>query len=196
MRRKDRQMSKEYGFEVIDRSKYGVVSMIDQEGEPYGIPLSIIREENTLYFHSAKDGKKVKNFAKNPKVSIAFIGELKIPENFTKEELDEIAKDESKAAVFISSVFTTEYESALTKGKVEIVEDEKEKIKAMKFICEKYTPSKMKYFNIAIKPGLNRTNVYKVEIEEITSKRKRYDINGEEMKWERMEWIKLTNATL
>ncbi len=42
----------------------------------------------------------------------------KIPESYTKDELDEIAKDESKALLFISSVFTTEYESAVVKGKV------------------------------------------------------------------------------
>ena len=68
-----------------------------------------------------------------------------------------------------------------------MLEDEKEKIKAMKLICEKYTPRKMKYFDMAIKAGLKRTNVYKVEIEDITSKRKKYDMHGEELKWQRME---------
>lgn len=111
MRRKDREMSKDYAFKIVDKAKYGVVSLIE-EHEPYGIPLSII---------------------------------------------------------------------------VELVEDEKEKIKAMRLICEKYTPEKMKYFDMAIKAGLKRTNVYKVEIEEITSKRKKYDVDGEEMKWGRME---------
>lgn len=188
MRRKDRAMGEDYGFEIIDKSKYGLVSMIEENDQPYGIPLSIIREENILYFHSAKDGKKVKIFEKNPKLSIAFIGQVQVPENFTEEELDGIVEDESKAVLLISSVFTTEYESVVVKGKVELVEDEKEKIKVMKLICEKYTPTKMKYFNMAIKAGLKRTNVYKVKIEDITSKRKKYDINGEEMKWARMEW--------
>lgn len=56
----------------------------------------------------------------------------------------------------------------------------------MKLICEKYTPTKMDYFDLAIKAGLKRTNVYKIEIEEVKAKRKKYDINGEEMKWGRM----------
>jgi len=174
MRRKDREMGKKFGMEVIDKSIYGIISMIDENNEPYGIPLSIVRDENILYFHSAMDGKNV---------SVAFIGETKIPENYTKDELDEIAKDESKAALLTSNVFTTEYESAVVKGRVKLVENEEEKIKAMKLICEKYTPAKMDYFNMAIKAGLKRTNVYKIEIEEIKSKRKKYDINGEEMKW-------------
>ena len=187
MRRKDREMSKEYGLKIIDKSNYGVISIVDEKCEPYGIPLSIVREDNTLYFHSAKDGKKVEIFEKNPMVNITFIGEVNIPNNFTEEELDDIVKDESKAVLLISSVFTTEYESTVIQGKVSLVKDEKIKIKAMKLICEKYTPDKMKYFNMAIKAGLNRTNVYRVGIEEITSKRKKYDSQGKEMKWERMK---------
>jgi nitroimidazol reductase NimA-like FMN-containing flavoprotein (pyridoxamine 5'-phosphate oxidase superfamily) len=187
MRRKDREMSREFGLKVIDKSRYGVLSMTGEDNEPYGIPLSIVRDGNNLYFHSAMDGRKVKIFATSPKVSIAFVGETKIPENYTKEGLDEIVKDESKAVLLISKVFTTEYESAVVKGKVKLVEDEDEKIKAMKLICEKYTLTKMDYFNMAIKSGLKRTNVYRIEIEEIKAKRKKYDIHGEEMKWGRME---------
>lgn len=187
MRRKDREITREFGIEVIDKSRYGILSMIDENDEPYGIPLSIVKDGDYLYFHSAMDGKKVKIFKNNPKVNIAFVGKTKIPENYTKEELDEIVKDESKAVLLISKVFTTEYESAVVTGKVELVEDEEEQIKAMRLVCEKYTPTKMDYFATAIKAGLKRTNVYRIEIEEIKAKRKKYDLNGEEMKWARME---------
>lgn len=187
MRRKDREMSKEFGIEVIDKSSHGVVSMIDENNEPYSIPLSIVRYGNNLYFHSALDGKKVKIFDNNPIVSVSFVGQIKIPENFSKEELDELAQDKSKAGTFISKVFTTEYESAIVKGKIKLVEDEEEKLKSIKLICEKYTPTKMNYFNLAIESGLHILNMYKIEIEEITAKRKKYDMHGEEMKWGRME---------
>lgn len=186
MRRKDREMDKKFGFGIIDKSRYGIISMID-EGEPYGVPLSIIRDGNNLYFHSATDGRKVEILEKNAKVSVAFVGEVEVPENFTKEELDEIANDKSKAVMFISSVFTTQFESAIVKGKAKKIKDEEEKIKAMRLICEKYTPTKMEYFDMAIKAGLNRTNVYKIEIEDMTAKRKKYDFEGKEMKWARME---------
>jgi hypothetical protein len=187
MRRKDREMSKAFGIEIIDKSKYGVLSMIAEDKEPYGVPLSIVRDGNTLYFHSAMDGRKVKILAENPKISVTFVGETKIPENYTKEELDEIVKDESKAVLLISKVFTTEFQSAIVTGKVKLVGEENEKIKALQLICEKYTPNKMAYFTMAIKAGLKKTNVYAVEIEEITAKRKKYDIHGEEMKWGRTE---------
>ncbi len=187
MRRKDRQMNEEFGFSIIDASTYGTISMIDENQEPYGIPLSIVRDGQVLYFHSALDGKKVKALQKNPSVSISFVGEVKVPENYEKEALDEIVKDESKAVLLISSVFTTEYESVIVRGNTELVQGEEEKVKAMKLICEKYTPTKMDYFEMAIHAGLKRTNVYKVEIEEIESKRKKYDLRGKELKWGRIE---------
>lgn len=182
MRRKDREMDREFGIEVIDKSKYGVLSMIAEGDEPYGLPLSIVRDGEYLYFHSAMDGRKVKTFVKNPNVSVVFVGEIRIPENYTEEELREIAEDRSKAALLISKVFTTEYESAVVKGRVELVEDEQEKIRAMRLICEKHTPTKMDYFDMAIGAGLKRTNIYRIEMEEIKAKRKKYDTRGKEIK--------------
>lgn len=123
MRRKDREMDRKFGIEVIDRARYGVLSMVTDGNEPYGVPISIVRDGNSLYFHSAKDGKKVKVLTNNPNVSIVFVGEVKVPENYTEEQLTKIAKDESKAALLISKVFTTEYESAIVKGRVNPVED-------------------------------------------------------------------------
>lgn len=183
MRRKDREMDREFGLKVIDKAVYGVLSMIDENNDPYCIPLSIVREGNTLYFHSARDGKKVQIFSNSPRVCITFVGETRIPENLSKEELNEIIKDETKAGIVTSKVFTTEFESAVVSGKVKLVERETERINALRLVCEKYTPSKMDYFSMAVKSGLNATNIYSVEIEEISAKRKKFDKNGEELKW-------------
>lgn len=187
MRRKDREINKEFALTIIDKSRYGVLSVIDNNNLPYGLPLSIVRDKNKLYFHSAMEGKKVEIFKNNPNVSLAFVGETKVPENYNKDELDELVKDESKAVLLISRVFTTEFESAIVTGKVHLVEDREEKIHGLKLICEKYAPSKMDYFSTAIKAGLKRVNVYSIEIEDLTAKRKKYDDFGEEMKWGRME---------
>ncbi|PRR76946.1 Pyridoxamine 5'-phosphate oxidase [Clostridium liquoris] len=187
MRRKDREMNRKFGLEVIDKSTYGVLSMVDNDNKSYSIPLSIARDGNTLYFHSAMDGRKVEILEKNPKVSVVFVGETKIPEIYSNEELNEILKDESKAGMLGSKVFTTQFESAIVVGKVRLVEDEEEKVRGLRLICEKYVPTKMAYFPIAAKAGLKGTNVYSIEIEEITAKRKKYDANGEELKWAKTE---------
>ena len=187
MRRKDRAMSKDFGLKIIDKASYGVVSMVDGEGSPYSLPLSIVRDGETLYFHSAKGGKKVDILQISKCVSIVFVGEVCVPDNFSKDQLEDMAKDESLGIQFISKVFTTQFESAIVTGKTQIVEARDEKIKALKLICEKYTPDKMDYFDIAIKSGIDKTNVYSIRIEQLTAKRKKYDANNEEMKWERMK---------
>lgn len=51
MRRRDREMNREFGLEVIDKSIYGVLSIVADDNEPYSIPLSIVRDGNKLYFH-------------------------------------------------------------------------------------------------------------------------------------------------
>lgn len=35
MRRKDREMSREFGLKVIDRAPFGVLGLVDKEGKPY-----------------------------------------------------------------------------------------------------------------------------------------------------------------
>ena len=186
MRRKDRQMPPNFAHQVIDKAQYGVVSMIDGENT-YSVPLSIVRSGDVLYFHSAKQGRKVDVLAHNANVTVVFVGDKRVPENYSADELEEMNKDASMAVKLISSVFTTEFESAIITGVAKLVDNEEEKIAAMRLICEKYTPNKMEYFDTAITAGLNRTNVYKVEMESISAKRKKYDSDGVEMKYGRME---------
>ncbi len=182
MRRKDREMNREFGYQVMDKARFGVVSMMDENNQPYGIPLSVAREGNALYFHSAMEGKKVDIFAGSPSVSIVFVGDVKVPELYREEELEEMAKDETKASLLIRKVFTTEFESAMARGRVEKVTSEEERLQGMKVICNKFTPTKMAYFEAAAKAGLYRANVYKLEMEEVTAKRKKYDAQGNEIK--------------
>lgn len=186
MRRKDREMDRAFGLSVIDDAAYGTLATVDSQMQAYCLPLSIVREGNTLYFHSAKEGQKVEILKNNPQVCVSFVGRVQVPDNYTDEELDEIVKDEKQTVLLISKVFTTEFESAIVKGKVEEVVEREEQVRAMRLVCKKYTPTKMKYFDQAIKAGLGRAQVYKIEIDQITAKRKKYDQDGEEMKWGRM----------
>ena len=186
MRRKDRQMPQNFAHQVIDKAQYGVVSMIDKD-KSYSVPLSIVRSGDLLYFHSAKQGRKVDVLANNANVTVVFVGDKCVPENYSPDELEEMNRDASMAVKLISNVFTTEFESTIVTGVAKLVDDEEEKIGAMRLICEKYTPDKMQYFETAIVAGLNRTNVYRVKMETISAKRKKYDSEGVEMKYGRME---------
>lgn len=48
-------------------------------------------------------------------------------------------------------------------------------------ICRKYTPDKMALFDMAVTSGMKLTNIYRIAIERITAKRKKYDSDGKEM---------------
>lgn len=187
MRRKDREMGRDFALAVIDKSNYGVLSTVDSDNTPYAIPLSLVRKGDSLYFHSAKGGTKVDLFAEKRTVCVTFVGETKIPELFSEEELNSFLEDETKGTALSSKMFTTEFESAIVLGDISLVEDLDEVVDALRLLCEKYTPSKMAFFEMAYKPSLPRTNIYRINIREITAKRKKYDASGEEMKWGRME---------
>lgn len=187
MRRKDREMSLDFSVKLIDNSTYGVLSLIDSVGKPYGIPLSIVRDGDNLYFHSAKQGKKVESMQDGNPVSVAFIGRVEVPELYSESQLSALLEEEHIGKTLISKVFTTEFESVIVLGTINEVKEESERINAMRLICDKYTPSKMHLFDLAINAGMSRTAIYCIKIKSITGKRKQFDSQGEEMKWGRME---------
>ena len=186
MRRKDREMDRAFGLQVIDKAWHGVLSLVEGEGLAYGIPLSIAREGETLYFHSAKSGKKTELIKDGTLVHITFVGDCQAPSVMTDEEAAEAAKSPETFGLLTSKLFTTEYASAMVKGVIRSLSDDAEKIHALKAIARKFTPRWMQYFPQAIESGLAATAVYAVDIQEITAKRKKFDAAGQEMKNQRM----------
>ena len=162
-------MDSNFGLYVIDKSGFAVLSVTDANGDPYSIPLSVVRNGNNLYFHSAKAGMKVDLFQNEPQVRLAFVCDVQIPDNHTHEQLLAL-KEDGKAAEITSKVFTTEFASAMVDGTITVVTDENEKQEALRLICEKYTPDKMFLFDTAIASGMKLTNVYRISIENITAK--------------------------
>lgn len=171
MRKESRQMSAEWALEVLDKAPYITVSMADDEGMPYGLPLSLVRtDEKTFYFHCALEGKKLDILSKNPRVCMSAV---------TKCKPTVGPKDGS---------FTLEFKSAIAFGMAEIVEDDNEKIAALRAICERFLPKHMDAFDASVARSLGRTAVVRIILTEPpVGKRKQYDKQGEEMKYGRME---------
>ena len=171
MRKASRQMDSAFALEVMDKAPYVTVSFTRPDGTPYGVPLSLARtDDRTFYFHCALEGEKLDCIAANPNVALSAV---------TKCAPTIGPKDGS---------FTLQYKSAMAVGKAELVTDRSEKIEALKSICQRFLPSHMSAFEDAIKRSLERTAVVKITLTEPpTGKRKQYDKDGEEMKWQRME---------
>ena len=107
MRRKERQRDESFAWDVLKKAPFVTVSMIGEDGAPYSVPVNAVVDDvyRVLYFHCAKSGRKLDALRANPAVSVCAV---------------------SRAAV-IPGDFTTDYASAILRGRAEIVEDEGER---------------------------------------------------------------------
>ena len=71
MRRFKQQISDEECIRVLKEQPRGVLSMIGDDGYPYGMPMNHFYnvDDGKLYFHGAKEGHKIDAIAKCDKVS-------------------------------------------------------------------------------------------------------------------------------
>lgn len=151
MRRTDRQMPEEFAWQVTDQSEWAVLSMVDPLGLPYCVPVSIAREGTAVYFHCAREGFKTECLKANNQVCISCVGATK---RFPEE-------------------FTTEYESATLRGTAAQVEDETEKLHALRLICLRYAAENMDQFDAAVARNMARTAIWRIDVTSVTGKSRR-----------------------
>jgi len=164
-------MPAEWALEVFDKAPFITVGMTEADSTPYAVPLSLARtDEKTFFFHCAREGKKLDILRQNPRVCLSAV---------TKCKPTVGPKDGS---------FTLEFKSAIAFGVAEEVEDDEERIEALRAICERFLPQHMPAFDASIARSLGRTAIVKITLAEPpVGKRKQYDAQGEEMKYGRME---------
>jgi len=77
MRRFKQQISEEECIRILKEQPRGVLSMIGDDGYPYGIPLDhwYCEEDGKIYFHGAKEGHKIDALKKCGKVSYCVMDE-------------------------------------------------------------------------------------------------------------------------
>ena len=115
MRRPEKSLSKDEIKKIINKAKYGVLSLCG-EGLPYGVPLSHAMDGDTIYFHCAKAGFKIDLIKANPKGHFVFVSRAKI----------------------LSEKATVDYKSAMVYGTLRIVDTPDERKKAYAAIVAKY----------------------------------------------------------
>lgn len=148
MRRKDREMTREFALAVTDKCEWGILGMVDTVGNPYVVCLNFCRKDNILYFHCAKNGRKTEILKNNPKVCLSFVCDARV----------------------IPEKFTTEYSSAYIEGIASEVTDDDEKIAALMLLCKRFSPINIISFENELKKDFSRTAVWKINITEITGK--------------------------
>lgn len=182
MRRKDRAMDRAFALEIIEEAAYGVVSLA-KEGEPYGLPLSLVREGDRLLFHSALEGHKYDFIEDEAAVHVVFVSRVRVPDLYSRAELDALAVTDEGSGRLLSQVFTTEFASAMVRGRILELKEPVEKKRALELICRKYTGDKMAYFEAAAASGMELVRIFQISLDEVTAKRKAFDDQRREMKF-------------
>ena len=145
-----RMVSRQQAEEILAACKEGVLSLITPEGMPYGVPVNHFynREEQSLYFHCAKEGKKMECLLHSPYVSFCAY----LPPTIGEER------------------FTTYYQSAIVTGTAHILTDDAEKEKALHTFTMALAPKGASRMDAAIKGGLHAVAVVKITIDTLTGK--------------------------
>jgi uncharacterized protein len=132
-------------IEIINKCQVCHVSMVDAKGKPYVIPMNFGFENDVVYLHSAKSGKKIDILKTNPEVCI----------NFTTDHLLRY-QDEN-----VACSWSMKYRSVLVFGKVEFIEDDQEKTTHLDRVMRNYTPKEFKYNS----PSIREVCCWKVVVE-------------------------------
>ncbi len=149
MRKEQRRRDASWALKVFDKVPYVTVSMTRPDGTPYGLPLSLVRcGDDRFYFHCAGEGEKLDCLKFNPTVSLSAVS--KCTPKFEEEKQN----------------FTEYFHSAVAIGKAEIVEDDEEKIMALRLLCERFLPNYMDHFDDAIARSLSLTTIVRITLTE------------------------------
>lgn len=148
LRRKDRLRTQEEARTIMESCDFAVLSTTDNENMPYGVPVSVVLEENRLYFHCAKAGRKLENIQQNPHVCLTF----------------------AKVRLVDGENFTTRYESVIAEGTASFIEEETEKRHALQLLCRRYTQHGDEEIDAYIQRYFAQTGVVRVDLETISAK--------------------------
>lgn len=152
MRRKDREINDIATIEVIIRKAQVCRLALSENGLPYIVPLCFGYKDNNLYFHTAREGKKLEILRQNNNVC------------FEIDTDHELVK--GKKACDCSM----KYRSVIGFGKAELIEDIDLKRRAFDIIMQNYLEDSFEYPEESIK----NTIIIRVEIESMTGKKLGY----------------------
>ncbi len=148
MRRHDLAMSREDTITIIDTNGYATLCLIDSGGRPYGVPMDYVRRDDNLFFHGAKEGRKVDSMRANPRACAVIVGNTEI----------------------IPDKFGRKYTSAIIEGAIEIIDDSERKRQVMTWVVESRSPQYSEKGRVIIEKLLDRVLVYKMSMESISGK--------------------------
>lgn len=153
MRKQDREMSRPEAEEILAKGMYGVLSMNAGDDYGYGVPLSYVFQDNSIYLHCALEGKKLTYLRRYPKVTFCVVGEsAPTPDKYSMT-----------------------YQSVIVFGRAIEVNDREEKVKTLIDLVKKYytDAEHIEKGKEVAANFVDKTVVIRIEIDHLTGKAKR-----------------------
>ena len=148
--RTKQELSEKECQDILIKGKRGVLSLVGDEGYPYGVPLNHYYDpmEGKLYFHSGKSGHKIDAMKKEKKASFCVIDK----------------GHQEKNEWFLR------FNSVIVFGKIEFIEDEEVIIDKSRELTRKFTDDD-EYFQHELETSLKNTAMFALNIEHLCGKR-------------------------
>lgn len=149
MRRFKQQLTDEECIEILKSLPRGILSLIGDDGYPYGLPISYWYDPDSghIFFHGAKEGHKTDSIIKCNKASFCVC--------------DEGYRKQGEWALNIKSVIVF--------GKIEFVSDREKMINIAENLCLKFTDDR-EYIENEISGALDRVLCLELVPEHMTGK--------------------------
>jgi len=152
MRRKEKEITDRAVIESIVLRSSVCRLALSEDNRPYIVPLCFGYKDNTLYFHSARKGKKLDILRKNNNVCFEF-------------DIDHKIVEAEKACKW-----GMKYQSVIGYGNASVINDPESKRRAFNIIMQHYSGRPFTYAVAALKD----TVIIKVEIESMRGKKSGY----------------------
>lgn len=152
MRRKDKEVvDREFIDSVMSRSQVCRIGLC-QDGVPYIVPMCFGYDGESIYLHSAKEGRKIDFLKSNPAVCFEI-------------DIDCELKPSDKPCSF-----SMKYRSVMGYGEVSFIEDEEDKRRALGIILKHYDSGGSGLGEVS----LEKISVFRIDIAEMTAKKSGY----------------------
>lgn len=147
MRRARQKLPQDEAWRLLREGSEGVLSLVDAEGLPYGVPLNYVLVGETLYFHSALAGRKIDAIASCDRASFCVLCDTTV----------------------VPAEFTTYFCSVIAEGRMRVVEDAEEKRSTLFALGLKYNDDAAAC-EAEMASGIDRCVMLALEIEHVSGK--------------------------
>ncbi len=158
VRRQDRLLDEGRARELLSTAEYGMLSMVDDDDKPYGIPVNFIWDgEDKIYIHCAPEGRKLRILGRHPDVSLCVVGRVRLmPKNFS-----------------------TEYESVIVFGKAHTGLAPEERMHALHLLIDKLSPEYKELGDKYAHASFARTEIIRIDATDYSGKCKRMNVQAQ-----------------